>query len=317
MRLANVGGRAVLLTSEDPSELRGSDVAITSAGTFGPGLPEIYADWDGFRAWADTVTGTPEDRVVEFTRQQLGSPSPAPRQIVAIGLNYGEHAAESGYDAPEGVPPTFTKFVSSLTGPDCTVTLPPGGNTDWEVELVVVIGRTAKDVDEADAWDHVAGLTVGQDLSERVSQLAGPAPQFSLGKSFPNFAPVGPWLVTPDSVPDKDDLELGCSLDGEKVQDGRTGDLLVPVAGLCLEAVGDDHAASRGPDLHRHPVRCRSRTQAAPLHLRRPAPRQLDRGHRRDPPDVRLPHGLTGPRMRRARASPDGNNFRRRRALAS
>lgn len=228
MRIANVDGRAVLLTTDSS----GIDVAVASAGKFGPQLPSIYDDWDSFRAWADDQTHAPD---VHFERDQLGSPSPTPRQIVAIGLNYSAHAAESGFDAPTGLPPTFTKFVSSLAGPDCEVVLPHGGNTDWEVELVAVIGRKTSDVVEADAWDHVAGLAVGQDISERVSQLAGPAPQFSLGKSFANFAPVGPWLVTPDSVPDRDDLALGCAVDGETVQDGRTRDLIVPVARLVAE----------------------------------------------------------------------------------
>ena len=84
-----------------------------------------------------------------------------------------------------------------LTGPDTVVTLPPGGHTDWEVELVVIIGHRAEHVTEEQAWGHVAGLSVGQDISERISQLAGPAPQFSFGKSFPGFCPIGPWLVTP------------------------------------------------------------------------------------------------------------------------
>ena len=226
MRLANVDGRAVLLTADD----RGIDVAAASDGKFGPELPSLYGDWDGFRVWADSAADRAGD--VRFVRAQLGSPSPAPRQVVAIGLNYRAHAAESGFDAPGDLPPTFTKFVSSLSGPDTEVVLPAGGHTDWEVELVVVIGRTAHRTPVERAWDHVAGLAVGQDLSERVSQLAGPAPQFSLGKSFPGFAPVGPWLVTPDEVPDRDDLALGCAIDGQTVQDGRTKDLIFPVAAL-------------------------------------------------------------------------------------
>ena len=229
MRIANVDGRAVLLTTDSS----GIDVAVASAGKLGPQLPSVYEDWESFRAWAEGQTDVPAD--VHFDRDQLHSPSPAPRQIVAIGLNYSAHAAESGFEAPTGLPPIFTKFVSSLAGPDCEVVLPPGGHTDWEVELVAVIGRTAKDVAEADAWDHVAGLAVGQDISERLSQLAGPAPQFSLGKSFPRFAPVGPWLVSPDSVPDRDDLALGCAVGSETVQDGRTKDLIVPVARLVAE----------------------------------------------------------------------------------
>ncbi|NED83268.1 fumarylacetoacetate hydrolase, partial [Streptomyces sp. SID11233] len=123
--------------------------------------------------------------------------APAPRQVLAIGLNYRDHAAESGFDVPEGLPPVFTKFVTSLSGPVTEVKLPENGKTDWEVELVAVIGERAENVSEADAWKHIAGLAAGQDISERVVQLAGPAPQFSLGKSYPGFAPVGPWLVTP------------------------------------------------------------------------------------------------------------------------
>jgi len=229
MRLANVDGRAVLVTSDD----RGLDVETTSGGKFSPNLPALYEDWKGFRSWAESVDVTGGDIV--FTRAQLGSPSPSPRQVVAVGLNYREHAAESGFSVPERLPPVFTKFDSSLTGPDTEVVLPAGGHTDWEVELVVVLGARAANVSADRAWDYIAGLTVGQDLSERISQLDGPAPQFSLGKSFPGFAPIGPWLVTPDAVPNKDDLELGCALDGEVVQRGRTSDLIFPVAELVAK----------------------------------------------------------------------------------
>lgn len=104
--------------------------------------------------------------------------------------------------------------------------------TDWEVELVVVIGTRARNIPEADAWTHVAGVTVGQDLSERITQLDGPAPQFSLGKSFAGFAPVGPWLVTENELDDRDDLTLSCSLNGETVQDGRTSQMIFPVSAL-------------------------------------------------------------------------------------
>lgn len=227
MRLANVNGRAVILTADG----HGLDVATASEGKFGPSLPDVYYDWDGFLAWSAEVPTDPAAEVA-FNKTDLECPSPSPRQIIAIGLNYQAHAAESGFEAPDRLPPTFTKFVSALAGPFTTVVLPPDGNTDWEVELVVVMGRTTKDVNETDAWECVAGLTVGQDLSERVSQLAGPAPQFSLGKSFPNFAPVGPWLVTPDSVPNKDDLALTCAINGEVVQNGRTADLIFSVPAL-------------------------------------------------------------------------------------
>lgn len=228
MKLANVGGRAVLVTGAN----EGVDVAEASAGAFGPELQAgIYDRWNDFRAWADSAS-VDGSASVKFSTTDLLAPSPTPRQIFAIGLNYRAHAAESGFEEPTELPPTFTKWASSLSGPDTTVTLPPGGHTDWEVELVVVIGRHTYRVAREEAWGSVAGLTAGQDLSERITQLRGPAPQFGLGKSFPGFAPTGPWVVTPDEFPDPDDLALGCAIDGETVQEGSTRDLIFPVASL-------------------------------------------------------------------------------------
>jgi 2,4-didehydro-3-deoxy-L-rhamnonate hydrolase len=126
----------------------------------------------------------------------------------------------------------FTKFPSCITGGHGEIQLPPGGHTDWEVELVAVIGRRAFRISAADAWDHVAGLTVGQDISERVLQAAGPSPQFSLAKSLPGFGPTGPWLVTPDELADPDDLEISCYLNGELVQHSRTRHLIFGVPAL-------------------------------------------------------------------------------------
>lgn len=168
----------------------------------------------------------------------LGSPVPSPSQVLAIGLNYADHAKESGFAAPEQLPPVFTKFRSAIGSPYATVQLPPGGNTDWEVELVAVIGETARNVDIADSWRHVAGLTIGQDISERVLQLSGPAPQFSLGKSYENFAPLGPVVVTPDEFADPDDIALSCSINDEIVQEGRTSQLIFSIPELVSRLSG-------------------------------------------------------------------------------
>ncbi|MFE0420374.1 fumarylacetoacetate hydrolase family protein [Streptomyces tendae] len=224
MRIANLSGRLVLI-----ADGRAVDVEEASDGRFTADPQAVYEQWADFRAWAESAalpTGA------AFEAAALGSPAPAPRQTLAIGLNYRDHAAESGFVAPEGLPPVFTKYVTSISGPVTEVTLPPGGHTDWEVELVAVIGLRAQNVAEADAWSHVAGLAVGQDISERVAQLSGPAPQFSLGKSFPGFAPIGPWLVTPDEFDNPDDLELRCAINGEEVQKGRTRDLIFSVPAL-------------------------------------------------------------------------------------
>jgi len=135
--------------------------------------------------------------------------------------------------AVPGVPATFTKFPSSLSGPFDDIEI-VGGTVDWEVELVAVIGIRADRVDEADAWSHVAGLTIGQDVSDRTLQFAAGS-QFSLGKSRRGYGPMGPWVVSLDEVPDPDDLALGCSVDGETVQDARTSDLIFGVPRLIAE----------------------------------------------------------------------------------
>ena len=229
MRIANVAGRLALGAGD-----RWIDVANASGGDFSSDPMAVYERWDEFRAWAATV----DDSVASahVVTGALENPVPAPRQLIAIGLNYREHAIESNLAIPEH-PVVFAKFQSSLTGPDSTVELPSDG-IDWEVELVVVIGKSASNVAAADAWDHVAGLTIGQDLSWREVQTRGPAPQFSIGKSYPGFSPVGPVVVTPDEFADRDDLAISCALDGEVLQDGRTGDLIFSVAELVHRLSG-------------------------------------------------------------------------------
>ncbi|MFI6742858.1 fumarylacetoacetate hydrolase family protein [Nonomuraea sp. NPDC050451] len=225
MRIANLAGRAVLLA--DGGAI---DIEKAGGGRFPADPQALFERWDDLRSWAGSRAWSTEP--VPFAEAELEAPAPAPRQVFAIGVNYRDHAEESKIEPGAG-PPVFTKFVSCLTGQDAVVTLPEGGLTDWEVELVAVIGRHAHRVAAADAWQHVAGLTVGQDLSERLTQLAPPQPQqFSLGKSFPGFGPTGPWLVTPDEFADPDDLEISCHLDGERMQHARTSQMIFSVPAL-------------------------------------------------------------------------------------
>jgi 2-keto-4-pentenoate hydratase/2-oxohepta-3-ene-1,7-dioic acid hydratase in catechol pathway len=224
VRVGNLSGRLALFT-----EAGAVDVEKASGGRFGPDPQHVYEVWDEFVAWAGQADLT---EAAPFDPAELGAPTPAPAQVFAIGLNYVAHAAESNFAVPDQFPPVFTKYRTALSGPQTTVVIPDGGNVDWEVELVVVIGRRAERVAAADAWSYVAGLTAGQDISERITQLSGPAPQFSLGKSFPGFAPVGPWVVTPDEFSNPDDLELRCAVDGEVVQLGRTRDFVFSVPRL-------------------------------------------------------------------------------------
>jgi 2-keto-4-pentenoate hydratase/2-oxohepta-3-ene-1,7-dioic acid hydratase in catechol pathway len=224
MKLANLAGRAVIVTGS-----AAVDVETASRGRFPADPHAVFAHWIDFRRWAGDLREPGDRPIVE---SELGAPSPRPTQVFGIGLNYGAHAAEAGLPVPS-TPAVFTKFPTCLTGPTADVVL-PSANVGWEVELVVVIGARAHRVPESSAWDHVAGLTVGQDLSERVVQWAG-AGQFSLGKSFPGFGVMGPWLVTPDEIPNRDDLELGCAIDGETVQKSRTSDMVFGVARLIAE----------------------------------------------------------------------------------
>jgi 2-keto-4-pentenoate hydratase/2-oxohepta-3-ene-1,7-dioic acid hydratase in catechol pathway len=228
MRIATVGGRPTVVVPGG-----GIDVARSSGGALPSSPAHLYERWDEFRAWAVGIDGRPADPQVPDFRNEpslLGPPSPAPRQVFAIAFNYREHATEGNVAVPES-PTTFTKYLGSLTGPDTVLAL-PSDTVDWEAELVVVIGRPAHHVLPGDAWSHVAGLTAGQDFTDRAVAAAGPMPQFSLGKSFPGFGPTGPWLVTPDEFPDPDDLALECRLNGELVQESRTSLLVFSVSVL-------------------------------------------------------------------------------------
>ncbi|WP_103335208.1 fumarylacetoacetate hydrolase family protein [Amycolatopsis sp. CA-126428] len=222
MRIANLDGRLVLLTEDGAV-----DVERASGQRFSADPHAVYARWDEFASWA---ADAPVTGAEAFDEAGLRAPSPTPAQVFGVGLNYRDHAAEAGLGLP-GSPAVFTKFPSCLTGPYGEVAL-TGSTVDWEVELVAVIGREARNVPAEHGWDHVAGLTAGQDLSDRAVQLAGPAPQFSLGKSAPGFGPTGPWLVTSDEFADRDNLELGCAVNGESVQKGRTSDLIFSVPEL-------------------------------------------------------------------------------------
>ena len=224
MKIAAINDRLTLIVGDATAV----DVETASAGRFSSDIQAVYGVWSEFKEWAASADLTGG---AGFSPADLGSPTPAPRQIFAIGLNYAPHAAESGFAVPEA-PVVFTKFASCITGPYGTVAIPAGGHTDWEAELVVVIGTGGHNIAEADAWSHVAGLTLGQDLSERITQAAGPAPQFGLGKSFPNYGPTGPVLVTADSLDNRNAIQLGCSVNGVEMQNGNTDTLIFSIESL-------------------------------------------------------------------------------------
>lgn len=224
MRFVNADGRAALLVGDEVH-----DLARLTGGAI-PGSPmDVLTDyWD--QALAVWETGS-FDGGVPVSEVHLGPPAPAPSSVYAIGMNYRRHAQELGLDI-HPIPAVFTKFPSSLTGPNDAVVLPKGeGTTDWEAELAFVVGVGGRNVHARDALAAVRGFTIAQDISERFVQMAA-GQQFSLGKSFDTFCPTGPALVTLDELADPLDLHITCQLNGELVQDDRTSGMIVDVPHL-------------------------------------------------------------------------------------
>ncbi|SHM16203.1 ureidoglycolate lyase/2,4-diketo-3-deoxy-L-fuconate hydrolase [Paracoccus solventivorans] len=171
------------------------------------------------------VAGTPQQEL------RLGPCVGLVRKFIAIGLNYADHAAESGMPVPDE-PVVFNKWSSCITGPDDDIRIPRGSEkTDWEVELGVVIGAPASDVSEAEAMAHVAGYCVVNDVSERHWQLERGA-TWDKGKGFDSFGPIGPWMVTADQIADPQALAMWLEVDGRRFQDGSTATMVFGVAAL-------------------------------------------------------------------------------------
>jgi 2,4-didehydro-3-deoxy-L-rhamnonate hydrolase len=171
----------------------------------------------------------PETLPIVVDGERYGVPVTGVGKFVAIGLNYRDHAAEAGMAIP-AEPIIFQKAITSLSGPNDPVVMPPGGHKlDWEVELGIVIGTRAAYIDRASALDHVAGYVIVNDVSERAFQLERGG-TWDKGKSCDSFGPVGPWLVTPDELPGLDALTLTLDVNGARMQTGSTADLIFDVA---------------------------------------------------------------------------------------
>ncbi len=221
--LANVGGRGALVDGDhyyDLEEL--ADGALSPDPMAALTTPDLLAELASGLG-CHQPTGL-------LTEATLGPPVPRPRNSYGVGLNYRSHAEEASMEIPD-VPLVFTKFPSCITGPFDEVRL-RSDRCDYEGELVVVIGPGGADIDPADAWDHVVGLTVGQDISDRPAQFMTQPPQFNLGKSFDTFGPIGPVVASPDCFDNPDDLTLTTHVNGEARQDDRTSNMVFPVADL-------------------------------------------------------------------------------------
>lgn len=184
---------------------------------------------DGLKKLAQIVAN---EKLVEIdTNERIGSPIARPSKIVCIGLNYAKHAKETGANIPTE-PILFMKSTTSLTGPYDQIVIPKNSvKTDWEVELAVVMGKKASYVSEQDAMQYVAGYVLHNDVSEREFQLERGG-TWDKGKGCDTFAPLGPWMVTPDEIPNPHQLRLWLSLNGKMMQDGNTDDLIFNIPQL-------------------------------------------------------------------------------------
>ena len=225
MRFANVSGRACLVLDG-----RAVDIQKASGGALGsdPMATVDLANHASLRALAADVdpSGWPE-----LDEAALGPPVPTPGKIIAMALNYRSHAEEAGKAIPTE-PHVMAKFPTCICGPYDDVPIADLQMVDYEVELVVAVGRRCKGAAAADAWDHISGLTCGNDVSDRNEQFRPPVKQFSLAKSYDAFGPIGPTMITPDEVADPDDLALSCRVDGEVRQQARTSDFIFDVGYL-------------------------------------------------------------------------------------
>jgi 2-keto-4-pentenoate hydratase/2-oxohepta-3-ene-1,7-dioic acid hydratase in catechol pathway len=222
-KLGTVGGKAVLIKDDHYFDVESlSNGAISSdsveALKFQSELSELY----------DTLSG--ENATGNLSEIELGNPVPKSPNCYAVGLNYRKHAEESGMDIPE-VPMIFTKHTSCFVGPKANVEM-RSDYVDWEVELVVVIGKEGKNISKENALEHVAGLCVGQDISDRPTQFATTPAMFNLGKSFDTYGPMGPALVSLDLLENCENLDIECKLNGETVQKSNTSDLIFNVSSI-------------------------------------------------------------------------------------
>ena len=219
-RLANVDGRAALVSGEAYYDLE-----KISRGNFSQDpmqALEALSELSALGAQLDNFE--PSGQLADV---ELGPPVPAPKNCYAVGLNYRNHAEESNMAMPP-VPMVFTKHTSCISGPTADIEM-RSDYVDYEAELVAVIGKPGKDIAKETAWQHVAGLCVGQDISDRPMQFSAAPPQFNLGKSFDTFGPIGPVLTSLESLQDYHSMEIQCNVSGEVRQKDNVSDLIFDI----------------------------------------------------------------------------------------
>ena len=235
--LADDGPRAGVAVENGVVDLQSADDSL-------PGdIRTLLATDGGFERARAAVA---RDKIAPLSDLRLLAPVQAPQKILCVGANYADHAAESGMDIPEE-PIIFSKFATALCGPGDEILLPKvGAKVDYEAELVAVIGKQGKNIPQSEAMNYVAGYCCGHDVSARDWQKGKPGGQWTLGKGFDNFAPLGPYLVTADEAGDPNNLRVQMRLNGESMQDSNTSqfifkiDFLISyISNICTLMPGD------------------------------------------------------------------------------
>ena len=219
-KLANVNGKSSLIFGESYY-----DINTISQGKISSEPSEVLDSLNELHELSSKIDNYEATGLIESSL--LGAPITNSRNCFAVGLNYKAHAEESGMEIPP-FPMVFTKHTSCIVGPFEDIQM-RSDIVDYEAELVVVIGKKGKNITIDNAWEHVAGLTVGQDISDRAVQFHATPPQFNLGKSFDTFGPIGPFLVSPDLVTNKDSVQIECYVNDELRQESSTDDLIFTV----------------------------------------------------------------------------------------
>jgi 2-keto-4-pentenoate hydratase/2-oxohepta-3-ene-1,7-dioic acid hydratase in catechol pathway len=221
MKIANVDGRAMIVADGQLI-----DIERASGGSLPSDPMAVLTRLDQL-----SKLDLSKSKGIPLEGAHLGPPVPRPSKILAAAGNYSDHVKEAGAEDP-GEPNLFAKLPSALIGPRDPIRIPTGRTQiDWEAELVVVIGKRARNVAEQDAWSYVAGVTCGQDVSDREEQFRA-FQQYTIAKSFDTYAPTGPYLITVDELQDRDNVPLRCYLNDEQVQNGSTSKLIFSVPKL-------------------------------------------------------------------------------------
>ena len=219
-KLGSIKGRAVLISEDNYYDLK-----TISEGKLSSSTLEALHHMDLLNNLNENLNNLDATGAVDTIN--FDSPVSAPKNCYAVGLNYRNHAEEAGMQIPE-VPMIFTKHTTCLVGATSDIEM-RSNYVDYEAELIVVIGRQGKNISKSEAWSHIAGVCIGQDISDRPAQFAASPAQFNLGKSFDTFGPMGPYLVSPDLVNAEQGLSIECRVNDEIRQSDNTNDLIFDV----------------------------------------------------------------------------------------